>query len=230
MMFAASTMPNALEYELQNAPRLHIRFLKKGENWMKNQNGQITVTMIALTMLGIFVALMAYSYHLEAPQRAKADDQTRLTKEREAQQKQAQAEETRIFKEDEIKCNRAAVTTAATKLKDLLGRFRDASELASSTSRIALSGPVATLQQIKREVESTEVPECMTGIRQNFAHGVVDHTQGFLYFMRSDSIGATSSFETSIHYVKLAADELRHVSQCAPHCRNVAKIDPKLTQ
>lgn len=46
------------------------------------------------------------------------------------------------------------------KLNPLIEQWDDAQQIASSTSRIALAMPVSNLQQIKREVESLNPPNC----------------------------------------------------------------------
>lgn len=48
----------------------------------------------------------------------------------------------------------------AENLEEIAERWDDAIDIASSTSRIALSGPVSDLQEIRRETRQQEWPEC----------------------------------------------------------------------
>lgn len=71
---------------------------------------------------------------------------------------------------------------------DLLDGFAqewdDAIDIARSTGRIALSGPIGELQSIRRDVQRQEWPECATdahGHLVNWMDGTID---GFLAFMQ----------------------------------------------
>lgn len=53
-------------------------------------------------------------------------------------------------------------------LLDIYRRWIDAEKLATVSSRVALSGPAASLQSIQRELESVPVPECMAKAKAAF--------------------------------------------------------------
>ena len=51
-------------------------------------------------------------------------------------------------------------------LLDVYKRWIDAERLSFSTARVALAGPVAALQELRRRAEATAVPECMRDARK----------------------------------------------------------------
>lgn len=74
---------------------------------------------------------------------------------------------------------------------DLMNEFAqewdDAVDIARSTGRIALSGPISDLQSIRRDVQRQEWPECATethGHLVDWMDGMID---GFLAFMGQES-------------------------------------------
>lgn len=85
---------------------------------------------------------------LEAAQRAAA-----AAKEAELKQQQARADAERaaLEKAQEEAKAKDALALALKAVDDLYVRWQDASTVAGTTSRIALSMPVATMQAIKRE-------------------------------------------------------------------------------
>ena len=89
----------------------------------------------------------------------------------------------------------------------------DAVDVASVTSRIALSGPVAELQRIRRELAAVEPPW-----RYKKAHEYMltsmDYTlQGFYMFMSSDGpYSGQWYFDQAATYMDKATQELRNAS------------------
>jgi hypothetical protein len=64
--------------------------------------------------------------------------------------------------------------------------WSDAVQVASSTGRIALSAPIATLQRIRRETMAREVPECAIVAKDMLVHSMEGTVQGFLRFASFD--------------------------------------------
>lgn len=65
----------------------------------------------------------------------------------------------------------------------LLGRWNDALSLAGSTPRVALSGPVAKLQDLKREAEKQRVSGCLVEPTVELVGAMDLIIAGFLDFM-----------------------------------------------
>lgn len=88
-----------------------------------------------------------------------------------------QAEELRRQQElEEVRRAAAAKST----LEKLYLRWQDAERLALSTPFLALSGPVATLQSLRREAEDIDVPPCLLVARAKLAGGMKRTVDGFL--------------------------------------------------
>ena len=109
---------------------------------------------------------------------------------------------------------RTEVQEAQKRLLTFSNRWGDASRLASSTSRIALSGPVATLQQLQREPGEIPVPKCLEQGRKHLAEAIRLEVESFLTFMSdtetSGKIKAielrTESSEQSAQFIKAGLD------------------------
>lgn len=69
------------------------------------------------------------------------------------------------------------------KLDDVMSRWSDASIVAGSTARIALSAPVKDLQSIRREAEKLTVTPCLTRAQANMLVGMDAEIIGYIKFM-----------------------------------------------
>ncbi|MBH0095937.1 hypothetical protein I6E61_05985 [Psychrobacter sp. NZS113] len=72
------------------------------------------------------------------------------------------------------------------KLDEIMGRWTDASAIASRTSRIALPAVVKDMQSIKREVDKLSVTPCLTRAQANLMAAMESEITMYLKFM-SDS-------------------------------------------
>lgn len=79
-----------------------------------------------------------------------------------------------------------ALRAALSAVDDLTARWEDAFKIASSTSRIALSAPVATLQGLRREAEKLTVPPCLDVGKPRLVAAMDSTVDGFVTFMRND--------------------------------------------
>jgi len=116
-------------------------------------------------------------------------------------------------------CGVGQVRAAADQLQLIARRWQDSVTLAGSTSRIALSGPVATMQSVERDTENTPVPKCLEGARTLLTLSMTDAITGFVDFMgqRPDA-QVKQDFDRSTSGLTLFANELARVHQCAPFC------------
>ncbi len=73
-------------------------------------------------------------------------------------------------------------------LLELYRRWADAEKLALATGRIALAGPVATMQALQREVESMVPPPCLAAPHKLLAELTKKSTQGLLDFMAKQAL------------------------------------------
>ena len=74
----------------------------------------------------------------------------------------------------------------ATPMLAVYRRWVDAERLASSTARIALAGPVATMQSVQREAEALTVPQCLSDARRALVELTTQSTTGLIEFMRKN--------------------------------------------
>lgn len=82
---------------------------------------------------------------------------------------------------------------------DWLERFEDATELAASTSRMSLAGPISDMQTLARDVKDIEHPPCadMAQARmENYAATMVD---AFLMFLsQEDDADVNATFDEAL--------------------------------
>lgn len=72
------------------------------------------------------------------------------------------------------------------KLDEIMGRWSDASAIASRTSRIALPAVIKDMQSIKRELDKVSVTPCLTKAQANLMAAMESEITMYLRFM-SDS-------------------------------------------
>ncbi|OGV75641.1 MAG: hypothetical protein A3I83_09490 [Methylotenera sp. RIFCSPLOWO2_02_FULL_45_14] len=80
-------------------------------------------------------------------------------------------------------------------LKLLEQRWYDAIVLASSTPRISLSGPISNLQSISRDLETTEVSDCLGEAKASLSVAMATMVQANLMFLQQDESSANSLHE-----------------------------------
>ncbi len=73
-------------------------------------------------------------------------------------------------------------------LLTLYRRWSDAERLATSTARISLAGPVASLQAIQREAEAAVVPSCLNEAKAALVELTSKSTGALLDFMRKKEL------------------------------------------
>ena len=67
-------------------------------------------------------------------------------------------------------------------------RWVDAERLANSTARIALAGPVASLQAVQREAESLSAPACLADAKRALVELTTQSTTALIEFMRKNEL------------------------------------------
>ncbi len=88
-------------------------------------------------------------------------------------------------------------TIASSKLFDLHRRWDDAEQVARSTARIALPGPLARLQGIRQEVETLDVPRCANEAKAALRTLMRAREQAILTFMNREDARARESLRAS---------------------------------
>ena len=117
-------------------------------------------------------------------------------------------------------CGTDAVLKAAGTFDELLGRWNDALDIAGSSARINLSGPVSKLQDLRREAQAVGVPDCMAYAKWLLIRSMDFAVNGYLYFMQqvndtSVSDQLTQGADTTRQYTS----EIKRIKLCAPNCQ-----------
>lgn len=74
----------------------------------------------------------------------------------------------------------------AENLEDIAERWDDAMDVAGSSSRIALAGPVSELQSIRRETRTQDWPECGQEAQQELVGWMDESINALIAFMGQD--------------------------------------------
>ena len=78
-------------------------------------------------------------------------------------------------------------------MADYAEEWKDAYKIATATSRIALSGPVGELQEIRREASKVVPPECVAEEHDSYLEGMDTYIGMILDFMADSEFEADES-------------------------------------
>lgn len=76
---------------------------------------------------------------------------------------------------------------------DIEEQWHDALDIANSTARMSLSGPIGDMQQIIRDYKKLEVPECYSSTHGLFIDSYEQTVDAFLAFMSSEEDSVVQS-------------------------------------
>ena len=165
------------------------------------------VTIIAILVVLALVSTFAYRHHQDEMRR-----EALVAAERAALAASKAAEEAAQVANTAAKQKRdAEVADAAMRVQRMSLRLTEAVRLASSTARVALSGPVASLQALHREVLDMNVPECFAESKEHLGASAGLYVDAFLAFMSDTGFDGrikssqlqTKAIEHEIERVKL---------------------------
>jgi hypothetical protein len=96
-------------------------------------------------------------------------------------------------------CSNEDATSLKASVHPLITRFDDANHLASSTSRIALSGVMTEMQATRRDLEALDMPACASLAKTQLVEFMNDDIDGYLSFMAQDADSIVQSkFSTAL--------------------------------
>ena len=142
--------------------------------------------MILGCMVLLLVGSWQFSRHKEAKRADKASADAVAQKE--ANEERLTAERKAVEgRQVDAKKRQDALQVSLRAVDDLLARWGDAMQIASSTSRVALATPVGVLQSIKREAEQLTVPPCLDSGKAELVKSMEASVEGYLVFMRNEA-------------------------------------------
>lgn len=160
---------------------------------VKGQKGSVVVGLLLILLVGIGLAVYTVESRksarraeeqkvAQAAARAKQEEVNRAKIEREALERQAaEAKE----KESD------ALAAALKRADETMLRWEDAVRIADSTSRGALSGPLAQLQSVRRDAQALTVPPCLLQGKTDLVKGMDLIIDGYLAFLvNRDKLGS----------------------------------------
>lgn len=177
------------------------------------QRGNIFLILLAVVVL--MAAAGMYRSH-QKEQQQKAAEQAASETQRAAEQKKRDEEraalQERLAQEQKQKDELSNSLKAVDSTHE---RWIDAVKVAQSTSRIALSTPVAALQSIRRETQELTVPPCMDDAKTTLLSSMDLTIEGFFTFMTNKGdIGSLLAGEL----LRKGAEQLTSFAEQRKHC------------
>jgi hypothetical protein len=168
----------------QQAALDRIRQTKKPERHRHNKEPSRGMLAIGAAVV-VALVLLIVNADKSQPPAVKSDAELRAEAEvaRQKQVAQQQEEFNRAQADAEAK---SAYDRAVASLNDIHARFTDTKRIAGATSRIALSGPVASLQALSREAKALDLPPCLADARESLALAIDQSVEGSLMFMTNE--------------------------------------------
>ena len=154
----------------------------------RRQSGYILL-IILVAIIAIVVGGLMYRHHQrnERMRQEQADTAQALRAVAASEAQRADQERKALeARQVEDQKQRDALAVAYKAMDTLVTRWDDATHVAEATGRIALSGPVATLQSIHREVEKLIVPPCLDEAKSHLLKSMSSTVEGYVAFMRND--------------------------------------------
>ena len=116
-------------------------------------------------------------------------------------------------------CGISRVKTAGLTLADHAQTYIGRYKIAEATPRIALAGPITDLQDLKREIQLTQVPACMGGAKSELVQVVDNSIQGLVAFMGQDDTMTDFYINESTNHIAEFRTQMELVEQCKPFCQ-----------
>lgn len=181
----------------------------------KKETGISLLTLLIAIALILGAAVWWKESH-NAHIKERAEEARKQQEAQEEKQKQIEKQKQEFQAQIEKERKRNEFEKSISELNKIYSQWNDATTLANNTARIALSGPVGKLQEIKREAESLMVPECLVEPKKKMIEGMNKIIEGFMQFMGDADLGkihAMVSFESG---KKLFDEYEKSSSACAP--------------
>jgi hypothetical protein len=116
-------------------------------------------------------------------------------------------------------CGKEKVKAAAGKIGDISIIWTDAYKVASATGRGNLYAPVASLQAIRRDLMSLEVPRCMNVVKEDALSSMNSAIDGFFAFMKEEPESTVNTyFRNAGRFIDASSESMKRIMACAPDC------------
>ena len=151
--------------------------------------GGYLLWVILAGLLALLLAAFVYRQHRTEQLKIQAEQQEMADRAEAQRQQQLQEEEQRREEQAQLAAaeeRRGALTASLKAIDEQMTLWEDAERVASTTGRIALSGPVTNPQTIRRDTAQLTVTTCLGPARDSLVKSMDATIEGFLTFMRND--------------------------------------------
>lgn len=116
-------------------------------------------------------------------------------------------------------CGVALVKASVDDMTKIMEEWTDAIQIAESTPRINLTGPIQELQTIKRKAHFIKVPDCMVEPKKSLILSMENAIEAFIIFMAdSDENRTDALFDQAKTNLSTYTTQLQGVQECVPFC------------
>lgn len=153
----------------------------------------------------------AIASKMSAQRKAEAEKEklAKLQQEQQMRNQQYQADQNAKIKDQE----KAEKELKA--FKEILNKWMTQDNIASSTSRIALSTPVTELRKIKDELNALKITGCLTNAKTQLLSAMDDEILMFVYFMQNNSSSSQMTEKLKISYANKLAEVIKQNTECS---------------
>lgn len=197
----------------QQAALSKIRQTKKPERARREPSRGMLLVGAGVVALLVYLIVNSDTSPPVTPSKTPAELRAEAEVARQLQVAQQQEDFNRSQQESAAK---SAYDKAVAALSDIHARYADAKRIASATSRIALSGPVASLQSLSREAKALDLPPCLADARASLALSIDQSVDGSLMFMANEKWNEATmlaKFASSEETLKMYE---RKIAACIP--------------
>lgn len=177
------------------------------------QNGLSLIAVILIVaVLGMGAAIFFNERGKSAERSARQQEIAAQRAEESTQAKRIEAERAALEKQAAQAAKPAdPLATSLKSADDLYLRWQDARQVATSSSRMALSGPITTLQSVRRDAKDLTVPPCLNRGKEELLAGMDLTIDGVLVFMQNpakmgDILAQEKFLDADKHFQNYQAD------------------------
>lgn len=118
-----------------------------------------------------------------------------------------------IDKKRQVELRRAEYAKQLGEIQALAQKWDDANQLASSTPRVALAGPVGSLQSVKRETQALNVTGCLVAPHEALVTSMNKTIEAYLDFMGDKEYLAEGKLKEVIENQQRFRDQITECSK-----------------
>lgn len=163
----------------------------------------IIIALLVITFVGFFAISykqrqdIAEQLEIEAKHKSELADKEEKIRVQRIKEK-VEAEKIAFDEKKKKEQEKSDFLKSYDELNGLVIKWNDAVVLANSTSRIALSAPVSSMQEIRRNTDQLSVPSCLELPKNTLIQSMDHMIDGFIFFMEKSEYSSALEVKESL--------------------------------